>query len=326
MNSKNPLISVILPSLNVKDYVEQCIESVKNQTLTDIEIICVDAGSDDGTLELLKKYAQEDDRINVYLSDKKSYGSQVNQGITIAKGDYISIVETDDYIKEDMLESLYNFTQYSFVDVVKCNFYHIYGDEEIVADRAKRNLKVDKTFKLGEEPLFLEGHPSIWAGIYKRSFLINNNIRFLEEEGGAWVDNPFFVETAIKAQTIFYTNTPYYYYREDNIESSTNSLSDYSIPLKRIDDMFKVLEQSEYENNDTIKQMLYRRLLRYIEIIMEKDDNLDNYDYETRKSFNQALKNIDEEYVHEKLTNEQKKMYYKLASPLILAKFKNDLK
>ncbi len=326
MSSENPVISVIIPSLNVNDYVEQCIESVKNQTLTDIEIICIDAGSDDGTLDILKKYAQEDDRINVYLSNRKSYGSQVNQGISIARGEYISIVESDDYIKEDMLESLYELSQYSFVDVVKSNFYHVYDNgAKVEKDGAKRNLKNDKMFKLVDEPLFLEGHPSIWAGIYRKSFLTGNNIQFLEEEGGAWVDNPFFIETAIKAQTIVYTNTPYYYYREDNTKSSTNSLSDLSIPLKRANEMFEVLDQSEYENNDTVREMLYRRLLRYVEIIMETEDDLKNYDYETCRSFNQALKNIDREYVREKLTNDQKKMYYKLASPLILARFKEKL-
>ena len=90
--------------------------------------------------------------------------------------------------------------------------------------------------------------------------------------------------------------------------------------------MFEVLDESEYKNNDTIRQMLYRRLLRYVEIVTEKEDDCSNYDYETCKSFNTALKNIDKDYVHEKLTNQQKKMYYKLASPLILAKFKdNDL-
>ena len=64
-------------------------------------------------------------------------------------------------------------------------------------------------FTLEQQPLFLEGHPSIWAGIYRTKFLQDNDIRFLEEDGGAWVDNPFFIETAIKAQTIVYTNDPY---------------------------------------------------------------------------------------------------------------------
>lgn len=326
MQPENPVISVILPSYNVKDYVSQCIESVRNQTLTDIEIICVDAGSEDGTLDILKEYAQEDDRINVYLSNKKSYGSQVNQGISLARGDFISIVETDDYINENMLESLYDLTQYSSVDIVKGNFYHVYDNDEEnpEVDRAKRNLKTDKTFKLEEQPLFLEGHPSIWAAIYRTKFLQNNGITFLEEDGGAWVDNPFFIETAIKAQTIFYTDTPYYYYREDNVNSSSNDLTDLSIPLKRINDMFEILDQSEYRDNDIIRKMLYRRLSRYIEIVMENDEDYTNYDYETCKSFITALKNVDKKYVSEKFTNEQKKIYYKLGSPLILAKFKKE--
>lgn len=325
MKRENPLISIILPSYNVKNYVKQCIESVMNQTLTDIEIICVDAGSDDGTLDILKEYAQEDERVNVYLSNKKSYGSQVNQGISLAKGDYISIVETDDYIKENMMESLYDLTQYSTVDVVKGNFYHVYDNgEKLELDRAKRKLQTDKTFTLGQHPIFLEGHPSIWAAIYRRKFLQNNSIKFLEEEGGAWVDNPFFIETAIKAQTIVYTDAPYYYYREDNIKSSSNDLTDLSIPLKRISEMFDVLDQSEYKDNVTIREMLYRRLSRYVEIIMENEDDYTNYDYDTCKSFNRALQNIDKNYVRKKFSNEQKKLYYKLASPLILVRFKMD--
>ena len=85
MEEKQPKISVIMPSLNMKKYITQSIESVINQTLTDIEILCIDAGSDDGTLEILKKYAEEDERVHVFLSNKKSYGAQVNQGLNNAK-------------------------------------------------------------------------------------------------------------------------------------------------------------------------------------------------------------------------------------------------
>lgn len=245
-NEKQPKVSVILPSLNVKRYIKQCIESVINQTLSNIEILCVDAGSDDGTLEILKSYAQKDDRIHVFLSNKKSYGAQVNQGLHNAKGEYISIVETDDYIKKDMLENLYNLSEYGYIDIVKTTFYHVYeesGKQKILVDKAKRNLTYPGTvFVVKNCPLFLEGHPSIWAAIYKRSFLINNNIKFIEENGGGWVDNPFFYETALKAERIVYKDIPYYYYRESNENSSSNNLRDLSVPIKRIDEMFDILD------------------------------------------------------------------------------------
>lgn len=329
MPEEQPKVSVILPSYNVEDYIEECMESVINQTLEDIEIICVDAGSEDNTLEILKKYAQEDSRINVFLSSKKSYGSQVNQGLANATGEYISIIETDDYVTREMLESLYNLSQFSLMDIVKGNFYHMYENEEgrkLNVDSAKRNLKQETPFRVIDEPLFLEGHPSIWSAIYKRSFLANNNITFLEEDGGAWVDNPFFYETALKAENILYTHVPYYYYRQTNENSSSNNLQDLSIPARRINDLFKILDENKEESNE-IRQMLYRRLFRYIEITMENNDNsTDNLDYETCKALNEALSNVDEDYVHKKLSNNHKRYYYKFRSPLILYQFKKQLK
>ena len=85
-------VSVILPSFNVREYIDECIVSVINQTLYDIEIICVDAGSTDGTLKVLQKYETRDSRIKVVVSDKKSYGYQMNLGIAAARGIYIGIV------------------------------------------------------------------------------------------------------------------------------------------------------------------------------------------------------------------------------------------
>ena len=93
-----PKVSIIMPSLNVASYIEECMESVIHQSLQDIEILCVDAGSTDGTLEILNEYAKKDGRIRVIKSDRKSYGCQMNLGMKKASGKYIGIVETDDYL------------------------------------------------------------------------------------------------------------------------------------------------------------------------------------------------------------------------------------
>lgn len=99
-----------MPSYNVGIYIGECIESVVSQTLKDIEIICVDAGSTDGTLEILEEYAAKDERIRLLHSDMKSYGHQMNMGLASACGEYIGIVETDDFIAPDMYEELYRLT------------------------------------------------------------------------------------------------------------------------------------------------------------------------------------------------------------------------
>ena len=91
-------MSVILPSLNVVNYIEECLDSVTGQTLEELEILCIDAGSTDGTLEILQKYADKDKRIRLIHSDKKSYGYQINLGIDQASGEYMGIVQTFFYV------------------------------------------------------------------------------------------------------------------------------------------------------------------------------------------------------------------------------------
>jgi|GEM_PF-784567 len=269
-----PLISIIMPSLNVVKYIGRCIESVINQTLEDIEIICVDAGSDDGTLELLQDYAEKDSRIKLLISDKRSYGYQMNMGISASSGEYIGIVETDDYIKEDMYETLYSLTENSTVDVAKANFWHVDASDEedykFLADGTKKNLPLGK-FTIYDDANILNGHPSIWAGIYRRDFLINNNISFLEAPGGGWVDNPFLFETFCAAKSIKYKDEPYYYYLESNPESSTNNLVDLNLPMRRMINNLDVLKRYGCDD-EKVLAALYVRIFWHIRDLFKKDN------------------------------------------------------
>ena len=114
-----PKISIIMPSLNVAKYIRQCIESVVNQTMKEVEILVIDAGSTDGTTEILEEFVAKDSRVKLIKSEKKSYGYQMNIGIAMAKGEYIGIVETDDLIELDMFENLYKKTNDIKPDYVK---------------------------------------------------------------------------------------------------------------------------------------------------------------------------------------------------------------
>lgn len=121
-------VSVIMPSLNVVDYIEQCLTSVMKQSMENIEIICVDGGSTDGTLEIIQKYADIDRRIQVVQADRKSYGYQVNLGLQYATGQYVGIVETDDYVAPNMFSRLYHVASTQQLDYVKADFYEVgYG-------------------------------------------------------------------------------------------------------------------------------------------------------------------------------------------------------
>ena len=313
-----------MPSLNVGDYMEQCLSSVLNQSLKEIEVICVDAGSTDQTLDIIKKHQENDKRIKLLYSDKKSYGYQVNMGLKEAEGIYISIVETDDYIDENMLKELYESSQDNTIDIIKANFYHVYDyDDEIDVrpNTSKKNLTPNEVFTLTEKPLFVEGHPSIWAGIYLREFLEKNNITFLEAPKGGWVDNPFFYETAFKASKIIYLDKPLYFYRESNPNSSSNDFNDNTLPMRRILDIFNIMEENNVQDENVLF-FFYKRLFRYIEIILENNDNdFDSLDYETCFYIQKVLKKVDYNIVRNELITNFKVLYYKFMSPLLLQHF-----
>lgn len=320
---RNPKISVIIPSLNVKQYIRECIESVLNQTFKDIEIICVDSESTDGTADVLEEYSETDPRLSLIKSDKRSYGNQVNIGISKANGKYISIIETDDFIKKDMLEKLYESSEKASVDIVKGNFYHFDDtDNENPKVEVDKNKKFQnyqgKKFKIEEQPQFLNGHPSIWAGIYRKKFLQENNITFLEEPGGGWVDNIFFYQTAIKAKSIKYIDTPLYYYRTNNPNSSSNNISSYTMPMKRILNIFDMFDEYGYENRD-VTVLFYDRLFRYIEIILENNEmDIKNLTGEEKEYIYKVLQKVDRKVVSREMILNFQKIYYKYRSPLFL--------
>lgn len=318
MESNNTLISVIMPSLNVKPFIEKCLLSVVNQTLKDIEIICVDAGSTDGTLEIIEKYAKIDSRIKVFHSDKKSYGYQMNLGISNANGEYIGIVETDDFIDEKMFEILYELSENGTTDISKVNFYHFYNESSKSVDCSKKNLPKNP-FTVYDNADILNGHPSIWAAIYKKSFLEENNISFKEAPGGGWVDNPFLFQTFLSAKSITYKDEPFYYYRELNPTSSTNDLKDLTLPMTRMIDNLDALEEYSCKDED-ILNALYIRIYWHIYDLLKKD-NFKQQEKEVLKGFYDVLNRVDEDIIIKRFNNNDQKTYYKFSSPINIIDF-----
>ena len=315
MMENNIKVSIIMPSLNVKEYIEECIESVVNQTLSEIEIICVDAGSSDGTLEILEKYSKNDDRIKLICSDKKSYGHQVNLGIGNSNGEYIGIVETDDYIDERMYETLYGLTDNGACDISKVNFYHFHDEKppKIVADNLKSKLPVDKSFNIYENANFLTGHPSIWAAIYKKDFLKSNNIKFIEAPGGGWVDNPFLHETALAAKSIVYSDDAFYYYRQSNPNSSTNNMGDLTLPLRRMIDVLDILDKYSCDDENILAEV-YFRIFFHIKGLLKTD--LSNQKHEVFKYIKEIIHRLDGNIVSKHSNLIDQCVYYKLSADI----------
>lgn len=236
-----PKISIIMPSLNVKKYITQCIESVLVQTLEDYEVICIDAGSTDGTKEMIEQYASKDNRIKLIKSEVKSYGYQVNMGIELAKGDYIAILETDDYIDGDMYGQLYEAAQQDKLDYAKADFDIIYeynlkhinrnafAEKDFIFGREEHN-RYKRVFNAQEYPQIFTKDVNVWSGIYKREFLNKHNIRFNESAGAAFQDIGFKMLVFTYADRIECIDYSGYRYRmeRDGCSSCNNNVLKYA--------------------------------------------------------------------------------------------------
>jgi glycosyltransferase involved in cell wall biosynthesis len=223
-------VSVIMPSLNVADYIDECMESALNQTLNDIELICIDAGSTDGTWEKLIDYSKRDNRVIPVHSDVRSYGYQVNMGIDMARGEYIAILETDDYIDREMYDTLYRIALETDADYVKADFDTFetkWNGERKFSLRKLGGNRDGRLYNNVIDPRHIRNVYAhdyyIWKGIYKRSFLVDNDIRLNESKGAAYQDIGFSQQVHAYATRAYYSDKSFYRYRLDRDGSSSNS-------------------------------------------------------------------------------------------------------
>ena len=220
-------VSVIIPVYNTEQYLVECLNSVCNQTLKDMEIICMDDGSSDGSSEILDEYSLRDDRIKVIHKANSGYGDSVNQGIEVAKGDYIGIVEPDDYIVKEMYEELVLLADKNDLDFAKGNFVHFVGDGCCRTYSAKKVIGENNLYNCIIRPIEYEdifrGYIMNPSGIYRRKFLNVNGIRHNVTPGASYQDTGFWFQIMVLAKKAIFIDRDYYFYRQDNNASSMNN-------------------------------------------------------------------------------------------------------
>ena len=221
-------VSVVLPIYNVSHYLRECLDSIVNQTLADLEIICVNDGSTDDSPEIIQEYQRRDSRIVFLTGPNGGYGKAMNRGLDRATGEYIGIVEPDDYISLNMFQDLYQIAVQNSLDFVKADFYRFFRNEEGKEEETYENL--DKTKKRYEELLNPSVDPSTlrftlntWSGIYRRKFIEEHHIRHHETPGASFQDNGFYFQTFVFAKRAMIINKAYYHNRRDNPNSSVKS-------------------------------------------------------------------------------------------------------
>lgn len=278
------LVSVIVPTYNTEAFLDQCLLSIRNQTHTELEILCVNDGSTDGSLAIMQRHAAEDARIRIIDKENGGYGAGCNRGIAEARGEWVSIIEPDDWIDSTMYEEMLAFAA-GFsrpVDIVKTPWWDIkYWDDPermkpypcLLTGRVRRS---EAPATIRELPQLLAYHPAIWSALYRRDFLLEAGIRFPEYPGAGWADNPFLIDTMCQARGIVYLDRPFYRYRADLPGSTRNHATPEAVtrPFDRWLAMLNRVEELGCAD-ETVLEALYARGFTYVDGAIF-DDGADN--------------------------------------------------
>ena len=256
-------VSVVIPVYNVEDYLEDCLDSIVNQTLEDIEIICINDGSPDNSLEILNRYAEEDDRMIVISQENGGHAVATNRGMSMAKGEYLYLMDSDDIVKLNTLEDTYNIAKDKNLDFVifKAINYNDpqdrYYETEVYSMANLKKVVGTNVFNYKDLPENVLFNMSVtpWSKLYNREFVERIGAKF--PEGLVFEDNVFFWQVIFNAERIYF-HDEFLFTRRWYSTSSTTAGD------KRFLDSIKVYnliweefrKHGEFENH---KKILYNR-------------------------------------------------------------------
>lgn len=207
-----PKVSIIIPVHNVDKYLNKCLDSIVNQTLKDIEIICIEDGSTDNSAQILEEYSKKDSRIIILKQDKKGANVSRTNALKIVTGEYIGFVDSDDWIDLNYYEELYNKAKKESADIVRTTYKYCYSNDQV--DGENNYLITQKSLR-GKELNKNEHSVVIWNAIYKLSFLRENKIDYFDEDLPMHHDIPFTARTDLFSKKTVAQHGVYYYYRKN---------------------------------------------------------------------------------------------------------------
>ena len=225
MTPNAPKISVVVPCYNVEAYLRKCVESLTQQTLTDIEIILVNDGSPDACGQICDEYAAKDERIKVVHKVNGGLSSARNAGMELCTGEYIGFVDGDDFVAPDMYEHLYSAAQANNADIAFCQKILVTTNgtfiDHIGSDAVGCVLYEDPEAYLLELFVGKRTGIEVWNKIYKRDVV--GDLRFIDGYTGE--DILFSVEVVVEAKRFVYVNEALYYY----VQRPGSTMSSFSI-------------------------------------------------------------------------------------------------
>ncbi len=224
---KRPKISVIVPVYNTEKYLQDCLDSLANQTLTDIEIVVVNDGSKDSSRRIIEDFAQRyPDRFVVFDQENQGQAVARNKALDLCRGEYVGFLDSDDAAKPDMFEKMYNTAVETAADMVVCDYDYITGSKTV--------LRHVKSFK-DQKDMFIDCFVDPWNKVFKAEVLKENDVRF--PEGYFYEDTGWFIMSIPFINTAAKINEPLaeHYKREG---SSMTALDD-----RRVEHIFPVLKR-----------------------------------------------------------------------------------
>lgn len=267
-------VSVVIPVYNVEEFLDECLDSIVNQTLNDIEIICVDDGSTDKSLDIINFYAKKDKRIKVFSQKNGGHAVATNKGMSMAKGEYLYLMDSDDWLELTALEETYNHAKNTSADFVMFKSMNYSNDEnrlykswiysmDKVADFIGDGVVDYKD--LGD--MIFEIPVTPWSKLYNHNFIKKIGAKF--PEGLIFDDNIFFWDVLFNAKKIAFCNKYLFTRRWYNYSSTTAGDLRFidSITINNLMiDRFK-----KYKAFDIFKETLYNRkidltYLRFVKI------------------------------------------------------------
>ena len=321
-----PKVSVIIPVYNTAQYLPQCLDSLKNQTLNDIEIICVDNGSTDSSFDILKDYEFKNKNIKVLHHDDGRQGAARNAGLKIAKGRYVGFVDSDDFIDSRMYESMYVKAITHDADMAICGITLYYQNSNQYIEKDPSIFPNKAAVHISENKLFYS-NLTLCNKIYKRKFLSENLIVFPDDVYHE--DQLYVIQAYLLSNKIAVIKKPFYFYRkqrEGQVSTLyTDHLFEIFIIFQELDQFIKKQGFGEKIKND-ITEIKIQRLFYFYDYINRKSKKkLFNL---MKKEFNRVeeIKNF---YILSKTQYENyiivKKNDYALANLLLRAKLYRDL-
>ena len=259
-----PKISVIVPIYNVGNYIYECLDSIANQTMIDdLEVILVDDGSTDNCGYVIERYAQDYENFYAYHKSNGGLGNARNFGLKLAKGEYVTFIDSDDYIPPDSLEKRYDLAKKHDHDLVTGNFIR-FNDDYIwkveIMQVIFRGIEEDiENTHFRQHPDLAWDVPS-WNKIYKREFLDENNLRF-PDENVKFEDNLFIMKSHYLAKSIGIVHDDIYYWRSrsQSISSQKMDLSLFNDRINMMNEVYEFMQSAISEDN--IKKMIFHKFI-----------------------------------------------------------------